>query len=484
MTESFRVAQKIGLLFRPEDAIPRDIKDWAMGQLSTESKSIGIKSISNSHQIEHWPEDYLPSLSERAEMLRQLRLYEDRIQKDKTLSKIEMDRLLWINEKKNNIRFLDELRFAHRNVYAEDQVKQRFSLFWSNHFTVGISGTTRGLIGHFMDAAILDNLNGSFSNMLYKVTTHPAMLTYLDNIYSVGENSERAIQCRKNNKCKVGLNDNLGRELLELHTVSPAANYTESDIRATAQVLAGWGTIVDKPQLEKFGLFNHWDAFVVNRAEPGTKIVLEKVIYAGKDGLRNLTEHLASHEHTQRHLVRKLCQHFVSDDIQSADVEYIIKVWGQSNGDLRKIHQAVIERAIASKAPKFQWPATWLFQVLRISDSTYFLGWDDIHKDLNDRRMSAKKVFQELGQPFWAKRQPNGYSSSKSYWISGEFLERRLRFSEAIYNTAYPQFTPKEMMDRIGVNSATRNLVEGLSGRKRKFIALMCSPELMGVQGG
>lgn len=481
MKESFRVAQKIGLLFRPEDDIPRDIKDWTIGQLSTESKSIGIRSISNSQKIEHWPEEYLPNLSERAEMLRQLRSYEDMIQKDKTLSKVEMDRLLWISEKKNNMRFLDELRFSHRNVYAEDQVKQRFSLFWSNHFTIGISGTTKGLIGHFMDAAILDNLNGSFANMLYKVTTHPAMLTYLDNIYSVGENSERGVQCRKNNKCKVGLNDNLGRELLELHTVSPAANYTESDIRAAAQVLAGWGTIVDKPQLEKFGLFNHWDAFVVNRAEPGTKVVLGKAIYAGKDGLINLTDHLASHENTKLYLAHKLCQHFVSDNVQSADVEHIVKVWGQSNGDLRKIHQAVIERAIASASPKFQWPATWLFQILRISGSTYFFGWDDIHKDLNDRRMSAKKVFTELGQPFWARRQPDGYPNSKTYWISGEFLERRLRFSEAIYNTAHPQLSPKEIMDRIGVNSVTRNLVEGLGGRKRQFVALMCSPELMGV---
>jgi len=95
--------------------------------------------------------------------------------------------------------------------------------------------------------------------------------------------------------------------------------------------------------------------------------------------------------------------------------------------------------------------------------------------------MRTSTVFEELGQNFWSIRQPNGYSSNKTDWISGEFLERRLRFSEAIYNTGYPIVSAQNIMDRIGANDTTQALVESVVGDRRQFIALMCSPELMGV---
>ena len=104
----------------------------------------------------------------------------------------------------------------------------------------------------------------------------------------------------------------------------------------------------------------------------------------------------------------------------------------KGNGNLDQIHTAVIERAILSKEPKFQWPMTWLFQTIRLSNATFFMGWDEVF-DYDDNLMNHRKTYEELGQSFWLPRQPDGYSSDKNEWLSGEMFERRVRFADAIY---------------------------------------------------
>jgi uncharacterized protein (DUF1800 family) len=237
----------------------------------------------------------------------------------------------------------------------------------------------------------------------------------------------------------------------------------------------------NKKLIEMGETTNSWDFFKKWHAEPGNKTVLGKVIPSGKGGLRHLTDFLASHENTIMFISFKLAEHFVGDNPSKSDIDYIANAWRQSNGNLDQIHSAVIERAISSKAPKFQWPMTWLFQVARLSGASFFKGWDQIEK-YDQGLMEVRKIFEELGQSFWHTRQPNGYSSAKSEWLSAEMFERRIRFSDAIYTAGYPSFTPQEIMDRIGANEATRELVNSLVGRKKQFIALMCSPELMGLE--
>jgi uncharacterized protein (DUF1800 family) len=320
------------------------------------------------------------------------------------------------------------------------------------------------------------------------------MLIYLDNIFSAGPNSNE-VKWAKQNGEQAGLNDNLGRELLELHTVSPSAKYSEEDIRSAAKVLAGWGvfpgmlwgnnkiTVKQKHAklIQMAGTTNTWDFFKRDAAEPGTKTVMGKVIPEGKGGLRQLTDFLASHEHTINHISFKLAQHFVSDSPSQSDIDYIANTWRKSNGDLDQIHSAVIERAISSNESKLQWPMTWLFQVIRLSDATFFKGWNQI-EIYDEKLMETREIYEELGQSFWHTRQPNGYSSAKSEWISGEMFERRIRFSDAIYSAGKPSFNAQQIMSRIGANKTTRDLVNRHSGRKEQFIALMCSSELMGLE--
>ena len=493
MNEQFRVAHKLGLMFLHDTPLPEDVKAWAISQLHAKSPALGIKRWKFNAKGKEWPKSVQPDLLERDNMYS---LYKyNRKREEMGLDGYTSEAAKRDNDRKNLMGELDQLKFAHRNVYGEDQVKLRFTAFWANHFTTGNIWDNQNHIGHAIDEAILANLNGNFSHMLYKMTTHSSMLTYLDNCWSCGENSQEAIWARQDGE-QAGLNDNLGRELLELHTVSPTAKYTESDIKNAANVLAGWGIWPGrisadhellsteqrhKKLYEMAGTINSWDFFKKTHAEPGTKRVLGKVIPAGKGGLKQLTNFLASHEHTINFISFKLAQHFVSDNPSKSDINYIVNAWKKSNGNLDQIHTAVIERAISSKEPKFQWPMTWLFQVVRLSGATYFKGWDEMDK-YNQGIMDAKEIFEELGQSFWHERQPNGYSSDKKEWLSGEMFERRIRFADAIYTAGYPTSNPDEIMDRIGANKTTRNLVNSFSRGKDQFIALMCSPELMGLE--
>jgi uncharacterized protein (DUF1800 family) len=487
MNDQFRISQKIGLMFKTDDDIPKDIQSWTISQLHEKSPALGIKSISRvgnstgAAEVMPWPESLQPDLEERARSFRRHRAFEKLSRKEKK-SNTEKQR----NRQENLFGRTDELKFSHHNVYGNDQVRIRFMSFWTNHFTMGNIFDNENVIGHAMDEAILASLNSSFSEMLYKVTTHPAMLIYLDNIYSAGENSKKAKDCRYKVDCHAGLNDNLGRELLELHTVSPSANYTEEDIRNSAKVLAGWGTHLDKAlkEMRKQGkTTDHWNYYKKYYAEPGTKTVMGKNISSGKRGLRQLTDFLASHEHTIRHISGKLCQHFVSDSPKQSDIDKIAKSWRQSKGDLDKVHTKVIELAIKSKEPKFQWPINWLFQVIRLSGATYIHGWDQIYNWYDDAIMSNHKIFEELGQSFWVSRQPNGYSSKKNEWLSGEMFERRVRFASAIYKGGDTKHSTEKIMDRIGCNNITRSLVDSVGlNQENRFIALMCSPELMGLE--
>ena len=485
MNEQFRVAQKLGLMFRDDEPLPKDIKAWAIKQLQTPSPSLGIGNIGSN--IKPWPKSLQPSLDEKAV---RLRIHWETVKRERKKEGGYTEDARRANDRDNFTYKNDILKFSHHNVYGSDQLRLRLMSFWTNHFTIG-SFDSREMIGHAMEEAILANFNDSFSTMLYKVTTHPGMLTYLDNHISAGPNSQE-VRWAKAKGRQAGLNDNLGRELLELHTVSPSANYTETDIRNAAKVLAGWGIDIKGNPLsslmEQGGTTNLWDMYKKNWAEPGNKVVLGKTIYQGKGGLKQLTDFLATHEHTVMHLSTKLAEHFVSDVPNKNDVDYIANAWRQSNGNLDQIHTAVIERAIASREPKFQWPMTWLFQVLRLSNASYFMGWNEIYAEgLGKNNMEPMQIFNELGQNFWKERQPNGYSSKKEDWMSGEMFERRMRFADAIWTTDSQIQTTSTIMDRIGASQETRKLVESLGGmskrsKKNQFIALMCSPELMGLE--
>ena len=229
-------ARKIGFGFSPNDDIPLDINAWNIEQLNDEFPSFGLNKVGL------WPEEYNFSIKQRFERLHKHMTYRDKIQAE-NIDRQEKNKRVKASKREADVHKYDVYKLWNSAIYDNDMFKQRLLHFWSNHFTVGGNNNFRNyVIGDLIYNVIYENLNGSFDNLLYLVTSHPGMLDYLDNPSSVGENSKEAKWLRKDGKI-AGLNDNLARELLELHTVSPARKYSETDIRNTAKILAGWGFV-------------------------------------------------------------------------------------------------------------------------------------------------------------------------------------------------------------------------------------------------
>ena len=176
MNENFRISQKIGLMFLPDSPIPNDIKQWATQQLQSKSPALGVKRIRSYHkpEVEEWPKSLQPSLQKRDEMFWTFKENNEKFRRNMPGFQTKADKTR--NRQKNLMEDLDALKFAHRNVYGEDQLRLRFSSFWANHFRTANIFDNGNHIGHAIDEAILGNINSDFSNMLYKVTTHPSML--------------------------------------------------------------------------------------------------------------------------------------------------------------------------------------------------------------------------------------------------------------------------------------------------------------------
>ncbi len=187
--------------------------------------------------------------------------------------------------------------------------RERLVWFWTNHFTVSVRGGTSAVAGAFVEEAIRPNVTGRFETMLMAVMHHPAMLIYLNNAQSVGPDSPAGERTHR------GLNENLARECMELHTVSPAAGYTQADVTSFAKVLTGWSIdLREGPPGFRFRPAAH---------EPGEQIVMGHRFPPGEEGGMAVLHFLANHPSTHRFLATKLARHFVADDPPPDAVRHI-----------------------------------------------------------------------------------------------------------------------------------------------------------------
>ena len=479
MIADARTVRKLGLGPRPDDDLGQDLSSWIDQQLDSPPVRLGIPRAKDpSPEIGNWPDSLSYTLEERVKRLVDWRRMADELDSSKLPDNERNTRRSELKDK-FGVYFIDQHKFAHANVYSNDHVNLRFATFWLNHFTVGDMGPVNQLIQNYFEEAIFSNLGNSFSDMLYSAISHPAMLTYLDNIYSVGENSQKAKNCGTRDDCHIGLNDNLARELLELHTVSPARGYTEADIKDAAKILAGWGYIFDKPIRDDIASLRL--PYSSYHAEPGDKTVLGGNFGAGPDTFRELTDFLAKDPSTVRHLAEKLALHFIGDDYSEGNVIAIADAWTASSGSLKDIHRAVLLEAANSSGRKFLPPAHWLHQLLRMSGAHLFAGYEEIGDEPDTLRREPWMIYPELGHDFWSRRQPDGFSDRKADWVSNEHLDRRYRYADVIFRHCNPSLTADEMIDKYDFTESTRKLVQQVKSPHTRFILFACSPEFMEV---
>jgi uncharacterized protein (DUF1800 family) len=230
---------------------------------------------------------------------------------------------------------LAQLRQAESRAWAERRLatdagfRERLVDFWMNHFTVsrrhGVAGV---VVGPLEREAIRPNLTGSFAEMVVAVTRHPAMLVYLDNHLSIGPGSPVGQRSRR------GLNENLAREVLELHTISPAGGYTQGDVQELARILTGWTVALNA---EPHGFVWRGDTH-----EPGEKRLLGRTFAEGPGSQAAALRFIATREASYRHVAVRLCRHFVADNPPPEAVRSVTQALNRSRGELAAAYRALI----------------------------------------------------------------------------------------------------------------------------------------------
>lgn len=338
---------------------------------------------------------------------------------------------------------------------------ERLVWFWSNHFAVSAAkgGPVRATAGAFEREAIRPHVLGRFADMLLAVETHPAMLVYLDNQQSIGPDS-RAGQRRGK-----GLNENLAREILELHTLGVDGGYTQGDVTSLARIITGWTVAGPDGRLGLPGTF----VFNPNWHEPGGHVLLGRPYPdAGVEQGRAALLDLARHPATARHVAVKLARHFVADDPPPALVTRLTRVFRDTDGDLSRLALALLDapEAWSPEARKMRSPQEFLIASLRL------LGAKP------DNPNPILGALAALGQPLWAPPGPNGYPDTVAQWASPEGLKTRL--DVAVRMAGRTTVDPMPLLEAsLGplASPETRQAVARAESRPQAVALLLMAPE-------
>ena len=315
-------------------------------------------------------------------------------------------------------------RFSHAAA-TDAAFLERLVMFWSNHFCVSANkGPVRGMAGAYEREAIRPHVLGRFADMLIAVEQHPAMLIYLDNAQSIGPNSRAGLNRGR------GLNENLAREILELHTLGVGGGYTQDDVTSLARILTGWtvGNLANAV------------------SEPG------KFFFA-----------------PARHIAQKLARHFVSDDPPAGLTQRLEATFLQTGGDLMSVSRTLVES-----------PETWEAQPAKVMPPYDFLVAVVRGLALAPQAQEMLRLTNQLGQPLWRPPAPAGWPDTDTAWAAPSALRERLRVAEVTARRTDPEVDPRTVAEEVlgeGMGPATRQAVARAETREQGLELLIMSPE-------
>jgi uncharacterized protein (DUF1800 family) len=334
---------------------------------------------------------------------------------------------------------------------------ERLVWFWSNHFCVS-ADKIQSMSGAYEREAIRPHVLGRFADMLLAAVGHPAMLFYLDNTASMGPNSVAGINRSR------GLNENLAREILELHTLGVRTGYTQDDVIAFAKVLTGWTLIPpgDNPE--------HGGEFTFNRRlhEPGPQRVLDRTYSdGGVEQGRAVLRDLAAHPSTAVHIASKLARHFVADAPPQALIDRLAQTFRATAGDLGEVARTLIAspEAWAPPARKLKRPSEWVVSMVRAAGTP-----------ADAARFTAGQA--NLGEPLWRPPSPKGYADDEPTWIDG--IGRRLDVANLYAERIAARVDPRYVMEVVlgsAVSAETAQAVGRAESRQQALALLFMSPE-------
>jgi uncharacterized protein (DUF1800 family) len=300
-----------------------------------------------------------------------------------------------------------------RAIESNRQLAEELDDFWFNHFNVFYEkGSDRFLIPEYERDVIRPNVLGKFRDLLEATAKSPAMLFYLDNFQSVRADVDAN---NKNRKVKRGLNENYGRELMELHTLGVNGGYTQQDVTEVARCFTGW-TIFEP---RKGGGFFYNDKL----HDKGEKVVLGHVIPAGggiEDG-EQVLDILATHPSTAHFISKELAQRFVADNSPDALVEKMAQTFLATSGDIREVMKTMLDSKEFWSQGAYRAKLKTPFEM--VASSVRALG-----ADVTDAWALANRV-GDLGEPLYRKQEPTGYSNMNSEWVNSAALLNRMNFA-------------------------------------------------------
>jgi len=358
---------------------------------------------------------------------------------------------------------IEALARLQRAVIADCGFVERLVVFWSNHFCISASKGELARIwaGSFEREAIRPHVLGRFGEMLKAVEQHPAMLFFLDNQQSLGPDS-RAGQNRKK-----GLNENLAREIMELHTLGVGGGYSQDDVTSLARIITGWTFVGRQAQLGAPGTF----VFNANAHQPGAQRLLGKIyedngVAQGEAALSDI----ARHPSTAKFIATKFARHFVADDPPPALVARLQEVFRKSDGDLKALATALLDSDEAWRAPltKMRSPYEFLVATGRLlaripDDPGLYLGGLNL-----------------LGQPLWSPAGPNGFPDTNAAWAAPEGMKLRLDVSAQAASRLAANIDPRDLLELVAADAAsseTRQTIERAESRQQALALLLMSPE-------
>ena len=319
------------------------------------------------------------------------------------------------------------------DVYSNAQLLEVMTDFWLNHFNIYLHKNEQMpyyLVSYERDA-IRSFALGHFEDLLEAVAHTPAMLMYLDNVDSVGPHSLAAERFKQNawrrpnakHQDPPGINENYGRELMELHTVGVNGGYTQADVVAASKVLTGW--TVDHPQ------FGGGFLFTPNRHEPGTKKVMGlKIRQSGEREGKELLHMLATRPATAQRLSHELAVRFVSDNPPQSLVDHMAKTYLSTNGDISAVMETLFHSpefwAQSDERAKVKTPIEYVVSAVRASEADV----QNYAPLINQLRL--------MGMPLFGCVQPNGYAWTSDAWVNTSDLVDRMNFALLLAENRLP----------------------------------------------
>ena len=341
---------------------------------------------------------------------------------------------------------------------------ERWVRFWSNHFSVSARKfEALGLVGAFEREAIRPNAFGTFEDMLTASTLHAGMLVYLDNHRSIGPSTRIA------KRRKIGLNENLAREVLELHTLGVGGGYSQSDVEAFAKALTGWTIAI--PPLRQSSLGEV--VFEGRIHEPGSQTILGKTYRQGdREQALAVLRDLARHPSTARHIAAKLAQHFISDTPPRGSVATLEAAFLESGGNLAVLARATInlDEAWTAVPQKLKTPEELLISSARMLGGYAAFGGV---KDL-------RKIYESLGQAPFSAPSPDGWPDAAEDWAGPDAIKKRLEWANRAGQRGQSRMGAETFLgDAMGtlVSSDTRLAISRAESNAQGLTLALMSPE-------